>query len=225
MDEKVMTDLEEIFTNLRKQLEVDNNIREELITLGRQSIQKSSMAIRHLHRREFTKTEVLIKENEELIARLNEISGQMRFVPTGLIISYNQEFAEAVLLSRFLQDAPLPSYVDLKVPYISYLHGVADFLGELRRVVLDLLRKENNTEGLKSAVHTLHVMEDLHTLLTTLDFPDGLTHNLRRKTDRTRNLIERTRGDITLAINRRDLVDTFREILHMYFPERDPPHT
>ncbi|MFW9856765.1 MAG: hypothetical protein ACFFFG_17080 [Candidatus Thorarchaeota archaeon] len=195
-----MTDFEEIFTNLRNQLERDNKIREELIALGRQSIQKSSMTIRYIHRGEYPEAEVLIRENEEIISRLNKIASEMRFVPPGQIISYNQEFAEAVILMRFMQNKPLPSHDDLRIPYISYLHGLADFLGELRRVVLDLLRQKNHADGLERANHILNVMENIHILLTTLDFPDGLTHNLRRKSDRTRGLIERTRGDITLAV-------------------------
>ncbi|MFW9779281.1 MAG: hypothetical protein ACFFE8_10555 [Candidatus Heimdallarchaeota archaeon] len=204
-----MTDFEEIFKNLRSQLERDNNIREELITLGRQSIQKSSMTIRYIHRGEYPEAEVLIRENEMIISRLNKIAAEMAFVPPGQIISYNQEFAEAVMLMHFMQSKPIPSPDDLKIPYISYLHGLADFLGELRRVVLDLLRKKNHKDELERAIHILDVMEDIHVLLTTLDFPDGLTHNLRRKSDRTRGLIERTRGDLTLGVlmSRQNLPD------------------
>ena len=86
----------------------------------------------------------------------------------------------------------------------------SDFVGELRRVILDTLRKEDNIE---IAVNALDLMDDLYTLLLTIDFPDSLTYNLRKKTDFVRNLTERTRGDVTLALNRLQLVETIKEIL------------
>jgi len=210
-----MVEFEEIFSDIRDEMEHDNEIREELITLGRHSIRNSSLTIRHLHRREMEKAQELIRENSHLIARINDLAEKMNALPFGMILACNQEYTESVLLNSFLKQESFPSYTDLKIPYLAYLHGIPDFVGELRRVILDSLRKK---ERIDISVKALELMDDLYSLLITLDYPDGLTYNLRKKTDFSRNITEKTRGDVTLAMNRIDLVESFNKILQEYSP-------
>ncbi|MHA1975943.1 MAG: hypothetical protein ACW98F_05150 [Candidatus Hodarchaeales archaeon] len=207
-----MEELQTIFTEISEELTKANSVREKILTISRSAIQKSSIAIKHLHRGDFQKAESLISENRKLIIEINELSNQMEQVRFGMILSCNQEYAEAVFLHAFLTQIPFPTYTDLQIPYLGYIHGIPDFVGELRRVVLDTLRKEENIE---IAVNALELMDDLYTLLLTIDFPDSLTYNLRKKTDFVRNLTERTRGDVTLALNRLQLVETIKEILDL----------
>ncbi|MHA1213843.1 MAG: haloacid dehalogenase [Candidatus Hodarchaeales archaeon] len=206
-----MSSLDKIFNNIRKKLDHDNELRENLIKIARKSIRTSSLAIRHLHRNEMEQANKLIEENKEVISRINEMASAMDPSPFGIILSANQEYAESVFLQCFLKDSPLPSHEELEIPYLAYLHGIPDFVGELRRVILDSLRKSH---GLEAAIKALDLMDDLYSLLITLDFPDGLTYNLRKKTDYVRNLTEKTRGDITLALNRENLINTINKILN-----------
>lgn len=210
-----MADIEKIFSDINEQLEHDNQKREELIILCRSAIRCSSVAIRRLHRKEMFRANEKIKENEKLISRINDLAQQINPYPFGMVLSANQEYTEAVFLYSFLQDEPFPSYSDLNVPYLAYLHGIPDFVGELRRVILDSLRKKDSID---LAVKALDLMDELYSLLVTLDYPDGLTFNLRKKTDFTRNLTEKTRGDVTLALNRLDLVETLNKTLQTYLP-------
>jgi translin len=210
-----MVEFEEIFSDIRDEMEHDNEIREELITLGRRSIRNSSLTIRHLHRREMEKAQELIQENSQLIAKINDLAEKMNALPFGMILACNQEYTESVLLNSFLKQESFPSYTDLNIPYLAYLHGIPDFVGELRRVILDSLRKK---ERIDISVKALELMDDLYSLLITLDYPDGLTYNLRKKTDFSRNITEKTRGDVTLAMNRIDLVESFNKILQEYSP-------
>jgi translin len=205
-----MAEFEGIFTDIRSKMERDNEIREELILLGRRSIRNSSLSIRHLHRKEMDKAQEIIKENSKLITKINSLAKNMSTLPFGMILSCNQEYAESVLLYSFLREESFPSYTDLNIPYLAYLHGIPDFIGELRRVILDSLRKK---DGIDISIRALELMEDLYSLLITLDYPDGLTYNLRKKTDYSRNITEKTRGDVTLAMNRIDLIESFNEIL------------
>ncbi len=213
-----MVEYEEMFSEIRNKMEIDNQSREELIKLGRISIRNSSIAIRHLHRKEIDKAEKMIKENTTLIVRINDLAQGMSPSPFGMVMSCNQEYAEAVFLHSFLQEKPLPNYTDLKIPYLAYLHGIPDFIGELRRVALDSLRVKDN----KIAIKALDVMDELYSFLITLDYPDGLTFNLRKKTDFARNITEKTRGDVVLSLNRLDLVTTFDKMLQTYLKEDLP---
>jgi len=71
----------------------------------------------------------------------------------------------------------------------------------LRRYVLDQLRRGN----ILSCEHFLGVMDDIYALLITVDFPDAITGGLRRTTDATRGILEKTRGDLTTAIGQAQL--------------------
>jgi translin len=204
-----MSSLEEMFSEIQKKLEHDNEIREKVLNLGRKSIRNSSIAIRHLHRKEMEKASEIIEENTALIAKINELAERMAPSPFGMILSCNQEYAESIFLLSFLKEESFPAYTTLNIPYLAYLHGIPDFIGELRRVVLDSLRRNENTTAIKA----LDLMDELYSYLITFDFPDGLTYNLRKKADFSRNITEKTRGDLTLSLNRLDLIKTFDTML------------
>ena len=68
--------------------------------------------------------------------------------------------------------------------------------------MLDLLRR-GDVDGCD---RLLGAMDDIYALLVTLDYPDALTGGLRRTTDSTRGILEKTRGDLTLALRQEALV-------------------
>jgi translin len=202
--------LENNFNKIRSELEKANTIREEILTLSRQSIRKSSIAIKNLHRGELVLADQLITENQHLLDEINKLSSDMKPIRFGMLLTSNQEYVESVFLQKFLEKKPFPNFEDLRVPYLAYLHGLTDFVGELRRVILDTLRQDKDIE---IAISALDLMDDLYSLLLSIDYPDSLTFNLRKKTDFVRNITEKTRGDVTLAINRLQLIDTFTDIV------------
>jgi len=202
--------LEDNFKKIRSELDKTNTIREKILNLSRQSIRKSSITIKHLHRGESKLANQLITENHQLLGEINKLSIDMKPIRFGMLLTSNQEYVESVFLQAFLEKKPFPNFEDLGVPYLAYLHGLTDFVGELRRVILDTLRQDKNIE---IAIAALDLMDDLYSLLLTIDYPDSLTFNLRKKTDFVRNITEKTRGDVTLAINRLQLIDTFTDIV------------
>jgi translin len=78
----------------------------------------------------------------------------------------------------------------------AYLNGLAEAASELRRQVLDCLRREDLAE----AEGLLAVMDEVYGVLVTVDYPEALTGGLRRATDALRGVLERTRGDVTNAL-------------------------
>jgi translin len=85
----------------------------------------------------------------------------------------------------------------------AWLNGLSEVIGELRRYILDLLRRGDydRCEGLLSQ------MDDMYSLLVTIDYPDAITGNLRRATDVARSILEKTRGDLTVSLVQKDLKD------------------
>jgi translin len=104
--------------------------------------------------------------------------------------------AEASIVFALVGDLALPTAAELGVEAAAYLNGLGEAAGELRRWSLDLLRRGKTAD----AERVLAMMDDIYSLLVTLDYPDALTGGLRRTTDMVRGVTERTRGDLTLSL-------------------------
>jgi translin len=112
-----------------------------------------------------------------------------------------KEFVEANVTCSLVQNQALHTPEELGVEYAIYLNGLAEVVGELRRRILDILRSGYSQE----AERLLNHMDDIYSILVTMDFPDAITHGLRRQTDTARNLVEKTRGDVTFSLRGEDL--------------------
>ena len=112
-----------------------------------------------------------------------------------------KEFAEASITCALIENQPLPTPEELGVEYATYLNGLAEATGELRRRCLDILRQGYSQE----AERLLGCMDDIYGVLVTLDYPDAITNGLRRQTDLVRGIVERTRGDLTISLREQHL--------------------
>ena len=90
----------------------------------------------------------------------------------------------------------------------TYLQGLAEAVGELRRRCLDMLLNDNPQE----AERLMGEMDDIYAILVTMDYPDAITGGLRRLTDVARGIIERTRGDLTLSLRQERLETSLKEL-------------
>ena len=103
---------------------------------------------------------------------------------------------EANVTCALIQNRPLLTPGELDVSGATYLNGLAEVVGELRRKTLDILRHGYSRE----AERLLGIMDDIYSVLVTMDYPDAITSGLRRQTDLARSIIEKTRGDITFSL-------------------------
>lgn len=71
----------------------------------------------------------------------------------------------------------------------------------MRRYVLDSMRRDDFSR----CEELLNAMDDVYGTLMTMDFTEIITHGLRRTTDAIRGIIERTRGDVTMALRQKEL--------------------
>ncbi len=107
-----------------------------------------------------------------------------------------KEFVEANVTCSLIRNEPLQTPEDLLVDPSTFLNGLAEVVGELRRRTLDILRHGYSTE----AERLLGIMDEIYSVLVTMDYPDAITNGLRRQTDLARSIIEKTRGDITFSL-------------------------
>lgn len=196
-----MQDLfDSIFDEIRSQLDQKDEKREEILRMARKSVRLSSEAIRCLHRREIQEAEEKLAEIRQILDRTQDLAVDSA-LQSNLQTAY-QEYAEAKLFHGFLENQPLESPEDLSIPILSYLHALADLTGELRRHILDSVRKEATEETTERAEKALSLMDNIYYQFMTLDYPNGLIPGVRRKSDVMRGIIERTRGDLTLTQSR-----------------------
>jgi len=107
----------------------------------------------------------------------------------------------------------------LGTEYATYLNGLAEVPGELRRRCLDILRQGYSAE----AERLLAWMDEIYALLITVDYPDAITYGLRRQTDLVRGIVERTRGDLTLSLREERLHRSMKALATM-LPENGEDH-
>ncbi len=190
-------DLEPLSNAVRRDLDDKYAAREVGLTNSRRIIRLSANAIRALHRGEREKAEELMVEAAGLMAETEAaLAGHPDIRHTGFVSDATKEYAEARLTAALSADEPIPLPADIGVDSAPYLNGLGEAAGEMRRRLLDKLRQGDMDEAERS----LEVMETILELLADLDYPDGMTGGLRRTTDVTRALVERSRADLTTTV-------------------------
>jgi translin len=195
--------IETIVAEAVARIEVSHAAREEALKSSRALTRQCANAIRAVHRAQFSDAEALLREATQIARNLR---AGLADHPDLLFAGYTQdalkEYAEAALVYAFLKgDAP-PTATALQVDPAAYLNGLAEAASELRRAILDGLRHGEVVRGER----LLELMDDVYSMLITVDYPDAVTGGLRRTTDALRAVLERTRGDVTAAIRQEQLV-------------------
>ncbi|MDA8047495.1 MAG: haloacid dehalogenase [Actinomycetota bacterium] len=181
----------------RQQLAAVNEAREAGLPLCRQAIRAASSAIRAIHRLEDDRAEALIAECEKAVRGAQEVLSPHPAVAfAGFLHDAEKEYAEAVLTRALVAGAELPGPERIGVGVPAWLNGLAEAASELRRHLLDGLRRGQTDE----AERLLERMEDVYEALVGVDFPDAVTGGLRRSADALRAVLERTRSDVTTTV-------------------------
>ena len=204
-----MTRLEDTAERIHTAFETRTAARDRALTQARTLTRHCANAIRAIHRDE---AQVASQNLHEAGKLAEELRGELAAYPDLYYAGYTQdalkEYAEANLTNALINDKPLPGPEDLQVEPSTYLQGLAEAVGELRRRCLDTLLKGHSSE----AARLLEEMDDIYAILVTMDYPDAITGGLRRLTDVARGIIERTRGDLTISLRQERLENSLREL-------------
>jgi translin len=199
---KPLEDLEAIIAELRAQFAAEDEAREKALRSCRRVIRNSADAIRAVHRQEQDEAKELLDSAHELLRELNhDLATHGRLLHSGFVHDAEKEFAEGCITLALIVGEGLPRPEALGVSNASYLDGLGESVGELRRYILDSLRREDFSR----CEELLTTMDEIYGILITMDFPELLAHGLRRTTDAIRGITERTRGDLTVALRQRNL--------------------
>lgn len=208
---KNVSELQSIGRAAHDHLGTTYTARERALPKSRAAIRLCANAIRAVHRGEFEQTTRLLAEAGGLLRDMSvDLREHQDIFHAGFVADAQKEYAEAALTCALIQRQPVPTPDDLGVEWAPYLNGLGEAVGELRRHVLDRMRL-GNIEGCEDL---LADMDEIYGLLITLDFPDAITGNLRRTTDSVRGIVEKTRGDMTLAASQNRLNDAMGRVEH-----------
>ena len=206
-----------IFENLSKSMlagfDLKDRAREESFRLSREVIRLCSSSIRSVHRDDLVSADRLMGEAALGLERIREVLKDHQDVRyAGFVDGAEQEYAEARCVYSITTRHEILTVDEVGVEPVNYLAGLGDVTGELRRHILDLIRAGRATEG----EYFLGIIEEIYYLLMLFDYPDAITRGLRRKSDLARSMLERTRGDLTNAL---ELAKMQESISHF----REPP--
>jgi translin len=197
MSDSPTANIQSIAERIRGELALKHQAREAAYPLTRQVVRNSANAIRAVHRGEFETAQKLLSTAGGLLSEITAAivdHPELRY--TGYVETAEKEFTEASITLSLVSGKAIPGPDALGVVNSAYLNGLAEAASEMRRELLDHLRR-----GLIGRCEEiLKSMDDIYDVLVTIDFPDALTGNLRRTTDMLRGVLERTRGDLTMAI-------------------------
>ena len=185
-----------------------HELREQAIRVSREVVRTSANAIRAVHRNELGEARELVTAAGALVRETQRtLDGHPDLYFTGYTQDAQKEYAEACAVLAFIArtELPLPSEIGVETPF--YLNGLAEAASELRRYILDSLRRDDDSR----AEELMRCMDDVYNVLIVMDFPDALTSGLRRTTDQLRAVLERTRGDLTMTMRQRRLERLLRE--------------
>jgi len=199
---KPVENLEAIAAELRPKFAAEDEAREKALRSCRQVIRHSADAMRAVHRQEQDKAKGLLDSAYELLRELNhDLAKHGRLLHSGFVHDAQKEFAEGYITLALIAGEGLPRPETLGISNAAYLDGLGESVGELRRYILDSLRRGDFSR----CEELLTIMDEIYGILITMDFPELLAHGLRRTTDAIRGIIERTRGDLTVALRQKKL--------------------
>ena len=204
-----MHKLENIAEQIRQKFDKRTAMRDKALAQARQLTRACSLAIRAVHREDKEIMEAQLAEARNLADTLrDELKDHPELYYAGYTQDSLKEFVEANVTCALIQNHPLQTPEELVVEEYTYLNGLAEVVGELRRRTLDILRSGYSEE----AERLLGYMDEIYSVLVTMDYPDAITNGLRRQTDLARGIIEKTRGDVTVSLRGEQLTQAIRKL-------------
>ncbi len=191
--------LETTISDIVTRIDAKNAAREQALAESRQVIRFAANSIRAIHRRENDQARDLLAQGQQRLENIKKVLANYQDLYwAGYVQDAQKEYAEARLTYALVQSETLPAPQDLGVEDAPFLNGLAEAASELRRYILDILRR--GQESSARSEELLDRMDEVYSYLVTVDYPDALTGGLRRTTDQLRGVLEKTRGDFTLTL-------------------------
>jgi translin len=216
---KNLATLKTILKEAKKELTQKDEARENAQQSMRKATSLSKQAILLIHRKKHKEAKKLIENSKEIISRLQALAKEYpAIIYSGMFSAALQEYAEANIFLGLIQNSRFVTPKEINVPSVDYVLGLADVVGEYRRLTLDALREGNAEKG----EECLKTMDEIYIELMAMDEAYMLVPGLRRKCDIARRIIESTRGDVTQEVRRKALENYLKQFERAQGRKRQP---
>jgi len=203
-----MSLLKIVLREIRKELKEKEKVQKKAQEDMRKATSLSKHSILLLHQKRMKEAKKLLMEAKEIISELNTASKEYpKIIYSGLFNAALQEYSEASILLHLIEESRFVAPDEINVPSVDYVLGLADVIGEYRRLALDALREGDVEKG----EECLQTMDEIYTELMAMDEAYMLVPGLRRKCDVARRIIETTRGDMTQEVRRSLLEESLKK--------------
>lgn len=200
MLEHVQTDIEEI----NKKFKDIEERRNTIIKGTRDATILCSKAIVSMHAHKKNESLEYIENAKKLLQQFRELGKDD--LQKYLYVA-EQEYVEACCLFSIAEDNAIPSMKSLEVYDISYVMGLLDCIGEIKRMIIDKIR----TEGISNVNTLFELMDRIYGTIYPLAVYDNLMPGLRKKLDVSRILIENVRAIVTEEKRRSVMIERIQE--------------
>ena len=188
--------------------------REKLIKGTRDVISICSKSIVAMHHDQMEKAEMNMQQAKIMLDEFRQYSKTdlYRYVSVA-----EQEIVEAYSLKSVIQNSAIPSMRDLNVSGSSYITGLLDCIGEIKRMVYDKMR----TGRAEDAAKLFSLMQDIYSSIYPFAVYDHLVSGMRRKLDVAKMLIEDVRAIVTEEARRDKLIRAIDSLERKLDPAAD----
>lgn len=195
-----MSSIQGSLEEIDKSLKDVQERREKLIKGTRDVVMLCSKSIVALHHGQLDDARGKMDQARAMLEEFRKYAKQdlYRYIAVA-----EQELVEAYALRAVMESAPLPAMKDLQVTGESYLTGLLDCVGEIKRLVYDRMRSGNE----RHAEKLFATMEEIYNAIYPFAVYDNIVSGLRKKLDVARMLIEDIRAVVTEESRRRALMD------------------
>jgi len=205
--------LKEVMCELKEKEKVREVAHEDM----RKATSLSKQAILLIHQKRMKEAKKLVDKAKEAISELNDLSTKYpEIIYSGMFNAALQEYSEASIFLKLVEESKFLTPKEINVSSADYILGLADVIGEYRRLALDALREGD----VKKGEECLQTMDEIYVELMAMDEAYMLVSGLRRKCDVARKIIEATRGDVTQEVRRKSLEDYLRSFENLKKKER-----
>lgn len=214
-----MATLKSILKEIKKELAQKDSVRENALQNMRKATSLSKQSILLMHQKKYSKARKSIENAQEIVSKLQGLAKEYPdIIHVGMYSATLQEYAEANIFRGLIQESRFVTPEEINVPTVDYVLGLADVIGEYRRLVLDVLRQGDAEKGEKC----LQTMDEIYIELMAMDEAYMFVPGLRRKCDVARRIIETTRGDITQEVRRKALENYLKQFEQAQKRKRQP---
>ena len=200
-----LKNLKSSLTKIAKSLEAAQNSREYLIKNTRDVVISCSQSIIAAHKGDLPDAKKKLQKAQKLL-RANRKKADLE--SKRYLLTPEQELVEATCFIAIIENKPIPSIESLRVSNESYILGLLDLIGELKRNVFDNIRVGKS----KEASRIFEIMENLYLYLYPFAMYDKLVKEARKKLDVNRKLIEDARSAVTEEVRRANLIDSINQL-------------